>query len=58
MARRDKHPECICPDCDEYQSDGHGYDEGESSTGLCYACELAGCTEDAAACGTCGEWED
>ncbi len=41
---------CSCPGCEEDQSDGHGYEGGESSSGLCYACELAGCSRQVAQC--------
>lgn len=44
------HPACLCGPCEECQHDGHGYDSGESSSGLCHACDVAGCAIDGAVC--------
>jgi hypothetical protein len=40
---------CLCPDCAENASAGHG-DDDNSAHGFCYACTFVGCTSARARC--------
>jgi len=41
---------CACPWCEEESEAGHGAGDSDGHR-FCYACELAGCSEDTARCG-------
>ncbi len=41
---------CACPWCEEERGAGHGTGDSDGHR-FCYACELAGCSEDTARCG-------